>query len=271
MLSARNLGLSVTRSSGDEEYVICPWHDDKSPSASYNRRKGMFYCYVCHLGLNLEQLLKKLGLEDMPLDEEREPEDFDLLGEQLPLDLGSQIGTEGYYLKRGIGTLTMFKYGARWKAGTPEAAVLPIYDLQSSLVGVMYRYLHPEMTGTRYKVIGDPTPLWPMPLFKEIDNNPIIVTEGAFSAMRISSWFAENHLSSNCFALLGAKASQRVVDMLKGFSPVFLYDNDLAGRTACRQMRRLFPTAPSWTLSTAPDDMTDEELLVLFGKIVERI
>ena len=117
--SARSLGLNVVRSAGNEEYLLCPFHSDTKPSASYNRRKGMFFCYVCQIGLNVEQLSKRLGVE-IELEEEdrgREPLDYNLIVEKVELELGVPF-SHPYFQERGISEETIARYEVRWSAIT---------------------------------------------------------------------------------------------------------------------------------------------------------
>ena len=67
---------------------------------------------------------------------------------------------------------------------------------------------------------------------------------------------------------LGALANQRIVNLVSIFKHVtFLYDDDIAGDRACRKMRQLAPLRKAFTLSKAPDDMTDLELVQLIDKL----
>jgi DNA primase len=162
------------------------------------------------------------------------------------------------------------QYKIGHKISSPEAIVMPITTLKGNVVGVQYRYLDAELAGTRYKTFGKVTPLWPMHMLNGI--NEVLVVEGAFSAMRMSTYLS-NHFSSFApvFATLGAKANQEIVDTVRPFVSVFLYDNDEAGRTACRKLRKLCPTVNAWTLNTSPDDMNDEQVEELMKKVVDEV
>jgi hypothetical protein len=104
-----------------------------------------------------------------------------------------------------------------------------------------------------------------MHLFATIDQGrKVVVTEGAWSAMRIASVMGFEVLP---LALLGAKASAHIVEVLQPLQCIFLYDGDPAGERACRKMRSLFPTAHAWTLPTSPDDMDNAEVEALFEKL----
>lgn len=271
--SVRELGLEVVRTSGGEELLCCPLHDDRSPSAWYNPKKELFYCAVCNKGLTYRQLAYALGfpVEDEEWVLEEEPTDYDLTSDSEVLDIGiPMFGSNYYMVGRNITAPISSHYGVRWKPSNPSAVVLPLTTPNDATVGVCYRYVDAEAAGTRYRKVGKTTPLWPMHLLPSVvENDIVIVAEGAFSAMRLASFVLASKYAEpgNFFSLLGAKATQEVVDVLAPYRPIILYDNDEAGRNACRKMRRLAPHYHSFVLPKAPDDMVDEEIPVLFGKI----
>jgi hypothetical protein len=272
----RDLGVEVVRTSGGEEIVRCPFHTDSSPSAWFSPKKKLFWCAVCNLGLNLVQLRDRLA-PDLDLDglhESLDPitlPDFDLTNEPVVLEMGEELYHD-YFKRRGVSADTVNTYGLLWKEETPSAAVLPIRNMRWQTIGVMHRYLDPKLTGTRYKIQGETTPIWPMQWLLGLeDGHRVMVTEGVWSAMRLSSFMFEGGISNAIiFSLMGAKANQEIVDTLRPFRPVFLYDGDTAGVNACKKMRHLAPTWQSYTLNKAPDDCTDIELLRMLERLAER-
>ena len=44
----------------EEVKVLCPFHNDTSPSASVNTKKNLFKCWVCDVGFNEQQFLAKM-------------------------------------------------------------------------------------------------------------------------------------------------------------------------------------------------------------------
>lgn len=274
--SAKSLGLNVVRSAGNEEHLLCPFHSDTKPSASWNRKKGLFNCYVCNLGLNLVQLSARLGVK---FDFEEQdgaiapmPEEYNLMTEKEIIPLGSDT-YHPYIEKRGISRRVASQYNILWNFSTPQSAVMPIPNLKGEIIGAVHRYAEPKIAGTRYKIYGDTTPVWPLSFLVGKEQGAyMFVTEGAWSAMRMHTWWNNQGLQSEtCLALLGAKANQEIVDTLRPFKPIFLYDGDTAGVNACRKMRKLMPLAHAWTLSKSPDDMDDAEMQVLFNKVYEGV
>lgn len=269
MTSARDFGIQVVRSSGSEENVICPFHSDSSPSASYNKAKGLFFCYVCGFGLSNRQLAERLGLDPDAVESTSETlEDFDLLDTDAPLDLGVKCIANDYLSNRKIHPDIAHLYNVHYKDGTVPAMVLPVPNLKGEIEGAVWRYINPVYS--RYVKMGRMTPVWPMMMLNVFrPGETVIVTEGAWSAMRIASRSYTPISAVIPVALLGAKANQGILDALAPFNPIFLYDDDEAGERACRKMRQLAPLVPSFTLSTSPDDMSDEQLDELGYKLLE--
>lgn len=269
MLSARMFGLHVTGSSGGEELVRCPFHDDKHSSAWFNPRKGLFWCAVCQLGLNADQLQKRLGLEIVDSEDvEHLPADLDLFETDLVLDLGQPIYAD-YFKERGVSFDVFQHYGLGWKDAEPQAAVFPVPNLMGVTTGTIYRYVDPSQTKTRYRKIGKISPVWPLNhLLGFATGSLVIVTEGIFSALRLASLSLIENVP--IVSTLGAKANRSIIDVLQPFQPVFFYDDDTAGRTACQRMRQLAPLWQSWTLPTAPDDMNDNDIISFAEKLKKR-
>lgn len=271
-ISAKQLGLTVTGTSAGEELILCPFHHDKNASAWWNPKKELFYCAVCG-GFNLQQMAKKMHLsvemyelQDAPI----ELQDYDLLVTENYIPRGERIYAE-YYRNRGISESIIYLYDMEWRKDEP-AAVLPRKDLHGERTGSVLRYIEPAKFGSRYKVFGETTPLWPMNTLRFLHKDQVVlVTEGAFSAMRLATYYSEQGVFEMPLALLGAKANEDIVDIMRPFRPVFLYDGDEAGRRACRKMRSLFPLALSFTLSTSPDDQDEAQLASMIDNLNERI
>ena len=50
---------SECKKSGSGYKVLCPFHDDKSPSMHISEDKGLYHCFVCKAGGNLIQFIKE--------------------------------------------------------------------------------------------------------------------------------------------------------------------------------------------------------------------
>lgn len=214
--------------------------------------------------------MEKLELKDDDIEDVVEVlQDYDFITSDIALELGEPVNTlapNPYFGERGVDESACVRYNLHFKEGSYPAAVFPVPNVRGDIIGAVYRFIDPK--SNRYVKMGRMTPVWPMnflPLFGE--GQTVIVCEGAFSALRLNSHFSEPGINLPVLSLFGAKASQEIVDVLTPFRPVFLYDDDRAGNAACRKMRRLNPVAHSYTLSTAPDDMSREQLAELLCKI----
>ena len=52
------LGLRITRKSGSEIFVSCPFHAEKTPSLAVNLDTGKWHCFGCGKGGGLPLLYK---------------------------------------------------------------------------------------------------------------------------------------------------------------------------------------------------------------------
>ena len=63
---------SECKKSGSGYKVLCPFHDDKSPSMHINDEKGLYHCFVCKAGGNLVQFIKAVSYTHLRAHETRE-------------------------------------------------------------------------------------------------------------------------------------------------------------------------------------------------------
>lgn len=267
MIRAKDLGLKVVKVSGGEELVLCPFHDDKTPSAWFNPKNGLFFCTVCSLGMNIHQLAKRMNVDiGSVMQSDDVILDYDMMHDALVLPRGVKNFSH-YFRERNLEVFTVITYGLEWREEPHETAILPLEDMEGEVKGVLHRYVRPEEVGTRYKIFGEVPTVWPLPLLKAITPTfPVLVTEGPWSAMRLDSYLCGR--GNPILSTLGAKANQKMVDLLSPFNCIFLYDHDKAGIFACRRMRDIMPL--HWrahTLATSPDDMDDEQLKGLVEKL----
>lgn len=101
--SAKQLGLTVTRMSGEDELVICPFHEDRNASAWFSPKKELFFCSVCGVGYNLRQLVKLLDLvwEDIDDYEPDEEPVYNLIDNEAYILRGVKT-YHPYFEQRGI-------------------------------------------------------------------------------------------------------------------------------------------------------------------------
>jgi DNA primase len=271
-MRANAIGLDVVGSSGGEELVICPFHDDHNASATWNPKSDLFYCFTCGIGMNLEQLLKRTGQEidaELVYEDRIVIPDLEVRREELDIHVGTHAYPK-YLQERGISAEAMEAYGVTW--GDEESGgsriIFPSQNLFGKTMGIMCRYIHPG-TGPRYRKTGQMYPIWPMEhLVGSAYGEYVIVTEGLFSCLRIASVSSVFKVVS----IAGAKANSEIVAALAAFNPIFIYDRDNAGVKAATRMKQL---RPDWTVLTskpAPDDMLeDSQIKKLVAKLADRI
>lgn len=268
MLSAKTLGLDVVKSSASGEVLVrCPFHEDKKPSAWYNQSKGLLYCAVCGRGWHERQIAEQRGIDWEEI-EEGEPEKYNLYQEPEVYSLGEET-YPAYLQERGVSEESAHAYGVRWLVQEPQAVVFPMTTALGRQVGAVYRFVHPEVTQTRYKFMGKVAPLWPLGKLTQTDaSSLIILTEGAFSALRLHSYGLKIGIEIHVFALMGAKANEEITSTLAPFlNPIFLYDADEAGFRARDKMRKLMVNAAVYSARPSPDDMSDRQL----DRLLERL
>jgi DNA primase len=268
MTSVTALGLQVERISGGHELLLCPFHADTNPSAWFNPKKNLFYCAVCGTGMNIYQMARALNVE-IELDGEENVEeyikDYSMLSDPSGLNLGT-AGYHPYVELRGIDAFTAGAFGLRFSSSGPEAVIFPVTSVYGSSCGSVHRYVNPAQMGTRYKKFGKMKPLWPLHFLERGRNaHLVVVVEGGWSAMRLTSVLNHDEVA---VSTLGALANEGIADVVNGFPQVvFLYDDDMAGERACRKMRQIAPDRLAFTLEKAPDDMNEDELFELMGKV----
>ena len=266
------LGLNVASVSNiflsGEVSVLCPYHDDNDASASYNAKRGKFYCYACGKAATTAELAFDLDGEVLPyigptneyVRQDRE-ELGHLLFQQLQRD---KVGIHNEYLaSRQISEKTMKQHGA-WV--TDYAVVFPFYyDMFRKASGFQIRFLPKFERQTRYLKYGSTRESaypedWANSPHDRIHRSPrpVVVTEGIFGAMR--AW--QN--GYNGIALTGASSSVRNLlkiawDSWSISEPMYLYlDNDDAGLSSAAHFVTSFPYIEPVVVKQPADEISDK-------------
>lgn len=221
------LGLQVARylKGGAEALVFCPFHNDSNPSAEYNLRKGVFYCFGCQESRTANQLAEELGGSLIKMG--AVPEDFsDLEGADLDWlnILRNPLALDNAYLDdRKVYTSQILEYEIKQNK---DGVIFPLKNLHGQKVGAQIRRYKEK---PKYLFYGQRTPVWPM----EVILNPtrIFVTEGIFGALRgQASWATE------VVAMMGAGTVKNTAKFLRSLGtairPYAIMDNDYAGLLA---------------------------------------
>lgn len=269
MFSARDFGLTVKgQAAGGEELCLCPWHSDHKPSAWFNKKTGLFYCSVCNRGANWRQLAKEFGVKGGGWNgkDVYNPYVGDLEETEFVLELFDEIEegrlygvkkSHSYLTNRGVENWVAEYYGlevARDEQG--EYILFPVCDLGGNRIGALFRNTK-AYEALRYKKLGKITPLWPLPELKRAkQGEQIIVVEGAFSALRIKGALP----TSKVFSLFGARVPKGLLELVSPFDPIFIYDDDFAGRMAGKKLQTMNASLPIYFWNPSPDDLDDREI-----------
>jgi putative DNA primase/helicase len=173
---------------GTEHKGHCPFHNDKKPSFTVNARKGVWACFVCGVGGDVIDFLKKRGMEH----------------EQIVRELGGQVASSGERVAitqvAAAGTQVAGVRPARlWhpRLGEPSA-VWEYHTAAGELWGLVCRFETAEgkqvlpftchggasggASGWKWAGFDEPRPLWNLPEMIARPDVPIIITEGEKAA-----------------------------------------------------------------------------------------
>lgn len=182
----------------EEEAVICPFHDDHSPSASLNYKKKTFYCFKCKIGCSFTNLKQRLkgNTETVVRNNERSRDttlekilrDRGLTLANIKKYFSVEVDEEFIWFKRGP-----MELGRRYKGTGP-------------------RYINKNKVNQLLNL--NPGKL-----------NHLWLVEGIFDAISLASLGLENVVLA-----LGSSPSQEAIFASCRKQTVFLlFDNDYAG------------------------------------------
>jgi DNA primase len=249
MIDPITLGLETYTVSGDEIQVLCPFHDDHRPSASFNMAKGLFYCYGCGTAMNARKLSIELGsdiktLKDVSILEkiQDEKEWRQLLYSPLAID-------NEYLHSRGVTNDQIKQWQIRY---FDERIIFPLFRPAPDICGVQERITGGSST-YRYIVHGEKPPVWPLDDSFYSERRPILV-EGVFGALRLRSFGVV------AFATIGSQVTNRIIRALNGRTPTVWYDNDYAGYVGSAKLI-LGSNAVAIVSDTPPDECPDRDFM----------
>lgn len=209
--------------------VLCAFHEETRASASLNLDKGLFHCFKCDIGMNLEQLHKKLFKEKTNQDNGEEQE-MNLgnngNGNRLPLLKATKHNYESFLRKRGITEKTL-----------KELQAYPVFDANEQKYG---RLVFPNTNGSgghgyvARTFINDPIKYLNSKNYegetKGLFNfhkdkaGEVFLVEGIFDLCSLYEIGHKNVVSS-----LGAKLTEEQAYLLRKSTVFVLYDSDYAG------------------------------------------
>lgn len=227
MIDPEELGLEVFSYSGDEALVLCPFHDDSTPSARFNVETGLFHCFACGVGKSVYDVAEELGgrvvrttLAPPVTVKSVEPDEWRSRFLNQPLAL------ENVYLQsRKVPDVAVRKLGIR---EFDDGVIFPMPGTKDGdIIGVQVRYYsrHPK-----YVFYGKRPPVYPMtglPATSDLS----ILTEGVFSVIR------GRQAGFDVFAVLGASALAQAIPFFYDRTKVRgVFDPDEAGYVASAKL-----------------------------------
>ena len=289
-IRARHLGLRVVSQSGQEEHVYCPFHDDKTASASYNWSKGLFYCHTCKTGFNIRQLVKKLKLDMEELTEAATPSilsdgqsfRIEMFEPETELMEGYPLTEEGrrYITKmRRLSDETATRHFSSTHPSYSAGVTIYPMNLDGKQVCSITRKIY-ENGPAKYIVRGEKPPFWPL---GELDSDygTLIFVEGVFSRLLMNDFLNKYLLIEELgftapigvFSLLGSTLKPTLKDLLAQIEferLVFLFDDDFGGEEGVRRAQKMFPFAESFVVKQELDKMTDSQLYRLLENFMPK-
>jgi len=217
------LGLEVARMSGYEAHCVCPFHDDHSPSASFNVKKGKLYCFQCQQSWTTVQVAEKLGTSmvfttleelDIPMITTEQP-DWSWV-HSLPKAYGNS-----YLASRGVRDALVAAYDIR---ESNDGVVFPLWDRNGTIIGAQERLYRGAY---KYIFYGERPPIWPM---HRLGESPyVVIVEGIFGVLRARKY------GVHAFAIMGAGILRHAIPYFAGFTKkIGVFDDDPAGHKATK-------------------------------------
>lgn len=251
----RDLGLTTGRMSGQEVMVVCPYHDDHNPSATFNVRTGLFYCFTCNKGANISQLSAHLGVPEPMWSTSGFVPSMHVNGEDINWFVKwshARLASPDSYLdSRGVSNFAVGLFDIRHDA---EGVMFPIKRRPGDHpIGMQIRYYDGP---TRYRTFGTKLPLWPFQLWPpQRSLTRYVITEGVFGTLRCREF------GINAFATMGASVSKAGWGALAPFgrSMVVFFDGDRAGRKRALEIARKTGAKVVWPGGPV-DEMDESEI-----------
>ncbi len=216
----RALGLNVAKISGTEAYVICPYHNDHAPSASFSLTKGVLHCFTCGANKNAYEISLDFGGEVVPYTTPPKINSEELV-DWRGLLACPKAYNHPYLVGRGVNNDAVDEFDIRQ---TPRGVGFPIKGPKGDFIGFQDRK-NAQVYGPRYLTFGK-TAFWPIERYSSALSG-FFVVEGVFGVL--NAW---KH-GYQAFAIMGAGNTSTANDVMLGrasqqdFRVVF--DDDQAG------------------------------------------
>lgn len=250
--------LKVTSKSGFEWQATCPFHQDSTPSFSFNIKKGLFICYACGEKGNTKKLIEFLNGGSVVEEGRSTEEIFESVSEKIDEAKNSLFATSrpsvgikipARYLNgillhpywtnnRKLNDETVEKYQLGYD-DIANQAIIPLNDKHGRTLGLIRRSFEPDRPKYLYpKGLKISECLFGIDIVhkesvNKTSHNVLVITEGSVDAMVL------NQCGYDAVAVLGARISPRQVELIKELGKtriVVATDNDRAGRLADLQI-----------------------------------
>lgn len=217
------LNLQVVKITGVEAKLRCPFHSDKTPSATFNLSTGLFHCFGCNYNANVYRLIKELGgfirkidIASVPHAEEVEREWRQLAYSPLAID-------DEYLISRGVTNEQIVKFNI---LKNENGILFPIFNHRGVLSGVQLRKYHGD---PKYILNGERTPVWPM---SNLRHHELLLVEGVFGVIRADKY------GINAVCVMGASIVESAAKVLQGHKVKVVFDDDIAGYLGAHEFLR---------------------------------
>lgn len=231
--------FQVVSEIGYEWLVHCPHpdHDDRTPSASINVDKKVWYCYSCGEGGHLSGILSgRLAdervenlLEDL---EKKLAESEQKTYSEQWLDQFDALGVHPYWTGRGLTEEVCRKFRLGYDFATGRVTY-PLRDPVGNVLGVVMRATDGSQPKYRYpKGVKISETMFGYYLVRQ-GVRDVVLVEGALDA--IAMW----DIGAHSVAQMGSSLSVKQIALLRSLGLRTLtvaYDQDMAGRKALERL-----------------------------------
>jgi DNA primase len=254
IIDPTELGFEVFGYSGDEALVLCPYHDDHSPSARFNVKTGLFHCFVCGTGKRAKDIAREFGghVSEITSAARRKVDYIEPDVDWRTRFLSCPLALDNDYLaSRFVGNDVIKKLSIR---ECEDGIIFPLFsDKEGTVCGVQVRQYKKE---PKYVFYGEKPGVYPLTLMPP--HNKAYLVEGIFSVIRgRQAGFA-------AFATMGAASLKPALRYFYDRTKVFgMFDPDAAGYIASAKLASIGIACLQDDFS--PDDMSVPDWMNVVG------
>jgi DNA primase len=227
-----SLNLKVSSYNTNEALVLCPFHKDTNPSASFNLLSGLFYCFTCGEAHNAKSLAYNLdGTVEKTENYSSGKASYDNEKYWLRLLWNKKAFDNDYLKSRNVSDDLVDTFDIR---ANEQSVIFPIYNNENQVTAVQIRHYKRK---PKYLTFGVKPAVYPLNIKLPNTDENIIICEGIFGAINLY------RLGVNAYATLGAIMKSDVKHYIHQKYVYGLFDNDLAGYIAGARLLTFIPRA----------------------------